>query len=457
MSDRPVTLIVSDLHMGGGTADPGDDFVYHGAPFERFVSAQLQTAEGRAGRTELILNGDTFELAQVRADVYTLGSATYWCSEQESLLKLEYVIEGHADVFDALREFAAAGNVVTLGAGNHDVELYWPEVRERLRQRIGDIQFELGAEWYSRHAGRLAIAHGHMVDPANRFQHWSRPLLPHPSGIERLEMCPGTLFMVKFVNELEKKYPFLDNLRPVTSLVDILAKDALGGFGLVAWMLSRFATRHPSAILRLDSAEAMNPGSALKGALMHDPRRLALFSAAYRQVVDPTKTAGDLQHQISDEHGLVTCLLDLFAALPFEEWLCLTALPPTTLGLELASGDPGTLAIAAAGRQLADEVLRESARLRLAAGASVVVMGHTHQPDVWKHAHGEYFNPGSWTRYVNSAQIGLLTLDDLVTEQNFPYQLNYVRVDVVASGDIGATMVCFEEHTGFRYGQRLNL
>ena len=91
------------------------------------------------------------------------------------------------------------------------------------------------------------------------------------------------------------------------------------------------------------------------------------------------------------------------------------------------------------------------------AGASVVVMGHTHQPDTLTTPHGVYFNTGSWTRYVNAANVGLLTLEDLKTEANFPYQLNYVRVDAGTSNTLTARMLTFEERTGFRFGQRLNL
>ena len=177
--DLPVTIVVSDFHMGGGAADPGDDSVFQGGALERFLDEQTNSANGRAGEIELVLNGDTFELAQVRPDLYKLRSARFWCSQDEPL-KLEYMLAGHAGVFAALRRFVDVGNVVTMAAGNHDVELYWPKVQARLREHIGAIRFELGSYWYTRYNGKLAVAHGHMLDPANRFANWDGSDRRHP-------------------------------------------------------------------------------------------------------------------------------------------------------------------------------------------------------------------------------------------------------------------------------------
>src|ERR671939_1307071 len=103
MSDKPVTLVISDLHLGGGDKDKGDDHVYDENQLRRFIEDQAASPEGRRGDIELIINGDFLEFAQVEPGVYTLGSSKYWCSQQESLQKLEAIIAGHADIFEALR------------------------------------------------------------------------------------------------------------------------------------------------------------------------------------------------------------------------------------------------------------------------------------------------------------------------------------------------------------------
>jgi len=134
MSQKRITLIVSDLHMGDGGA--GDDFVDDRHQFASFLRAQAAGPEGRAGEVELIVNGDFLEMVQVLPHAYKGDPSVAWCSEAESVEKLECIMKGHPLVFDALAEFQAAGNQVTLFPGNHDVDLYWPDVRAKLQARF---------------------------------------------------------------------------------------------------------------------------------------------------------------------------------------------------------------------------------------------------------------------------------------------------------------------------------
>ena len=246
MNDKPVTVIVSDLHVGGGHADPGDDHVYDKNQFVAFLRELSKDRAGSVGDIELIINGDFLEFAQVLPERYTLGSAHYWCSEEESHDKLMAIVNGHGEIFEALREFQTSGNVVTIAAGNHDVDLYWDRVQKTLRSKAGGVQFELSREVYKRYGRKLVIGDGHMYDAANSFEYWGEPRLFISPSEKRLEMCPGTLFMVKFVNWLEKKnYKFADNVIPITGLARVLWKEDKLGMLAVAWALSRFAARHP--------------------------------------------------------------------------------------------------------------------------------------------------------------------------------------------------------------------
>src|SRR5262249_49575436 len=154
-----------------------------------------------------------------------------WCSESESLAKLDCILAGHPKVFEALREFQTPHNRVTIFPGNHDVDLYWDRVQKKFREKAGDdVNIETREITYKRYGGRLHISHGHLfpsIDPANDFKHWRNPILAQPkdSDPKRLEMCPGTLFVVKFVNFLEAEYPFADNLHPEMDLARILARE----------------------------------------------------------------------------------------------------------------------------------------------------------------------------------------------------------------------------------------
>lgn len=440
MSDRRQTLIVSDLHLGGGAADPGDDHVYQDRQLERFVRQRLASPAGQSGDIELFFNGDFLEFAQVRPQAYRSPSADYWCSEAESLEKLEAILAGHDNSFAALHDFQAAGNRVTLAAGNHDVDLYWPAVRKRLRARIGPgLRFATGVDWVERHDGRLHIGHGHLEDPANRFKHWSAPILRAPDGA-RLEMCPGTLFMVRFVNGLEARYPFADNLHPVQNLATILLREDAGGFASAGWMLLKFIARHAKT---LGSSEAADVGRRLLARLREDDAFAQRLAAASRLLGDD-RSCASVRRDVSDEEQLADLMQRLFAVLPADEWLALFALRPAPV---LGAGGSKTLGTIIGARHFGREALRDLAQRRFDAcpAAQVIVMGHTHLPDTRSFDKRHYLNPGSWTRYLDLEKHPPLRLDDLRDEARFPYELNYVVVEADADGTpLVARLECFE-------------
>lgn len=440
MQARPQTLIVSDLHLGGGRFDPGDDHVYQGGQLERFVRGRLASDEGQAGQIELFFNGDFLEFAQVNQQAYRSPSTDFWCSEAESVEKLESILCGHDKIMLALRDFQVQGNQVTIAAGNHDVDLCWPAVQTRLKQCIGDsLKFEIGAEWIERYDGKLQIGHGHVMDPANSFKHWAAPILDGPDG-PRLEMCPGTLFMVRFVNGLEAAYPFADNLHPVQNLATVLLREDTGGFASAGWMLLKFAGRHPKT---LSSESSSNIGKQHLQRLQDDDNFAEKLTAAC------TKLGGDwsakgLRQKIINEEELAQLMMRLLGALPFSEWERLFAYrSPAVLG-----GGEKTLGMIAKARNFGRETLRDLARSRIDENptAEVIVMGHTHLTDEKRFEHGHYLNPGSWTRYLDLEQHPNLKLEDLKDETRYPYALNYITVNCAGSGaPIDARLECFEK------------
>ena len=61
---KPCTAIISDLHLGGGAGDPGDDHVYQHNELATFVDELCRCEQGRHGEIELYINGDFLEFAQ---------------------------------------------------------------------------------------------------------------------------------------------------------------------------------------------------------------------------------------------------------------------------------------------------------------------------------------------------------------------------------------------------------
>jgi len=443
--DERITLVLSDLHVGGGPADPGDDHIYHDDQLVSFVKAQAATPEGRAGRLELFFNGDFLEFAQTNVGAFSLLSDKRWCTALESLSKLDTIIAGHRDIFEALGEFQKDGNVVTIAAGNHDVDLWWPRVQGRIREVAGaGVRFEVGKEWVERYAGRLQIAHGHMSDVANRFEHWERPIVAGPFGIECLEMCPGTLFMVKFVNRLEAEYPFADNLLPVTRLGWVLLNDDKSGLVSVGWMFARmFATTSFSV---LEAEEQEDLGTRLLTRIQGSRSRVAALDAILAAQEMNEERAWLAQRRLTPER-LAALMFALLGRIELQEWKDLFELPPGSVVLGSDEHDVTLNAIRKAKDSDGKEDLRRVARkrARIVKQTSVVVMGHTHQQDELEWEGKKYYNPGCWTRYLELRPGRKVTLEDLRDESKYPYALNVVRVEP-AGGALLSQMVNIDRY-----------
>lgn len=445
---KPVTVIISDLHLGGGPTDPGDDHVYQGDPLVRLFRDELgKSNRGKRGEIEVLINGDLFELAQVQPDIYAGRDYVTWSSEAESLQKMNVILKGHAGIFAAMKVFQGLGNIVTMAAGNHDVDLYWPEVQKRIRDVAGPVQFELGNTWYSRHDGRLQTSHGHMEDPANKFKNWQDPIHRPEHEAARLEMCPGTVFMLKIVNVLEKDYPFVDNIKPITALARLLWRENKRGFSGVAWLLVKFMAKHPSPALGVNISD---PGEFHKKL-----KRLVEINANMRQQVreiaevayGKPQTDEDVAKLLASEQALLDFMMDVLRVRGLDG---LKKLELSAGGALAVGGATGTLAIQQAGRMDEKEHLRIVAegRFRADGKCEVVVMGHTHQPHDLAFGEKRYYNPGSWTRYADISTQDALTLEKLKDESKFPYYLNYVWVEEAGGGPLKSEMKTFEANPG---------
>lgn len=456
--DKPVTIVISDLHLGGGPDDPGDDHVYQGSQLIRFLREVREREEAAfgPGGVELFINGDFLEFAQVAPEVYSLRSTKYWCSEDESRLKLKKITDGHKDIFDELREFQKDGNRVTVSAGNHDVDLYWHGVREDLAKAAGPVEIAAEEEWFYRYGRGLAISHGHQIDPANRFKKWHDPVYVDDQNVPRLEMCPGTLFMVKLVNELEADgYRFIDNIKPVTALRPILRKADKGRYRAAAWMLLKFALMHPLISLGGRRESPHDIFVRFSQSMLADKPFAEDVARLYCETYGVVLTTQEVRERLATEEALFDFMYEAMSLHPPEKWAEVFdgfRGESVTLSIQPAAAGPAgsatTLHAGWSHISVDKEALRSAARRQFLKGSRVVVMGHTHQPDELREGANFYFNPGSWIRYADIESIPNLTLEHLKNEAAYPYQLNYVRVEGGPEGVRRAEMLLFEEEAG---------
>ncbi len=252
--DPRLIAVIGDLHMGGGRDaggawQAGEDFRW-ADELEGFLAAL--DAEG-AGATDLVLNGDTFELASPDCvhDDPTLG-----CTEPEALAALERVLAAHAREIEALAAFARAGsNRVVLVPGDHDAALLFPAVRARVEQALGAPRVEVPAAgaWASSD-GQVYVEHGHQLDwRADRFATWPAPFIER-DGRRHLERPRGARTAGALIREHEQHYPVVDNFADAgAGLTHALAAAGTADLGAAAPDLLRYVLfRMPWQQFRVD-------------------------------------------------------------------------------------------------------------------------------------------------------------------------------------------------------------
>jgi UDP-2,3-diacylglucosamine pyrophosphatase LpxH len=253
-------LIVSDLHLSEGRDSKSKKFsknedFFFDEEFARFLAHYQDTRRWNGAKWHLIVNGDFFDFLQVISvddapSVLPPGSAHHElglpCGEQETVRKLRKIAKGHWLFFESLAGFVAAGNLVTIIKGNHDVELHYAgvraallaELKEAFRRRlerdpawgkdreIGNIDADAVrfSDWFYFERKLLWVEHGNRYEGINSFKYWLSPLLPEipgwpPERKDEIDLPFGSLFVRYLFNRMERVVPFADNIKPATRFV----------------------------------------------------------------------------------------------------------------------------------------------------------------------------------------------------------------------------------------------
>ncbi len=256
---RRVVAVVADLHLGLGRDEAGEwraeeDFRW-AHEFALFLDAL--DAEG-AGRTDLVLNGDTFDLTRLGDAGCAYEDPALGCTEPEALARLDRVLAAHADVIDALAVFAASGaNRVILLPGEHDAALLFPAVAQRVERALGGLEgrAEVAADGYwQSDDGQIHVEHGHQIGwRVDRFEAWPDPFVErdgrrHLARPERAQAVDG------FFDALEARYPVIDNFADEgAGLTHGLAAEGTSALGPEAAALLRYVLfRMPWQQFRVD-------------------------------------------------------------------------------------------------------------------------------------------------------------------------------------------------------------
>jgi UDP-2,3-diacylglucosamine pyrophosphatase LpxH len=209
-------VVIGDLHMGPGLDTTGawhavEDFRWRDE-FIRFLDAV--SAEG--GATDLVINGDLFELLQSPEVPCVHADGVVGCTGNEARQRLYLVTKAHAAELAAIGKFAAAGsNRVYVVPGDHDAALLIPPVWQLALKAFNapadHVMLVSSGRWRSSD-GRVHVEHGHQLPlSADRFSRWPSPVIAS-GGRTHVERPWGEHVLLPFYDRTETKYPIVDNV-----------------------------------------------------------------------------------------------------------------------------------------------------------------------------------------------------------------------------------------------------
>jgi len=326
-------------------------------------------------------------------------------ANDHALAKLRLVMAHHAPVMHALAAFLRAGNQLVVVPGNHDADWHWEDVQTEFKAAlstgggVGPAQIEFSS-WFYYEEGVIYLEHGHQYDAYCSHDHVLYPVSPKDP---RRTTSSLSDILVRYV------------VRPTRGMTEgghdqMHALDyvrfglSLGVGGLFA-LVGRFlrVLRAAFALWQEHSSEAMD-----RVRREHD-RRIRLLGEARQFRVERLIELARLQLP-----PLTRSLAGIVTSLMLDRALLGLALLATLAAMLIWLNHWALASACGIGLVLASAVLRRtwlrregvepSAILRDRAGrvarlfpAAVVVMGHTHLPEVRSTGvQATYFNLGGW-------------------------------------------------------------
>jgi len=219
-------IVISDCHLSAGRffegqLNPHEDFFFDEEMcemFEYFSTGAYGDGPSGPVDVELFINGDYLDFLNVPYK----GEFEDAITEEIALYKLEAIFLGHPKVMAAIRKFAAKpGKKVTYMVGNHDADLFFPKVRERI-VREWDPNGSFPSEKVTliadrdrvRWDNRVEVHHGNQFE-AVHFLEFDKPVLQSYLDQPVLNIPWGSFYVLKIVNRLKWEREFLDKIRPV--------------------------------------------------------------------------------------------------------------------------------------------------------------------------------------------------------------------------------------------------
>ncbi|MDM8519356.1 hypothetical protein QUF64_04860 [Anaerolineales bacterium HSG6] len=416
---RKIKFVLSDLHLGLAlptTKDSKQETVTTEKALVQFLQRIQSENTAKQQEIELILNGDFFDFLQVPAvDTYNPDEAypmeSYADSSQAASLKrLEIIAIQQKEVFQALRDFMHPEfpqRRVTIIKGDHDVSLFWPGVKNRLRKLLeasGERSSLLlfAGEYIKRE--KIYVEHGHQkAEAVNRYPDFIDPR--HPDNPDRLYYPPSSALFINLINDVQHDTWVITGIKPVSNLIWYALS---WNFNLAVKMLSHFFSHMSQKDVVAD----------------------------FLEVLENEETRRELSRRYANESKFRQAFH--YRVL---HYLNLTKPPTETEAtknvLNLLPSE--ALIIGQTEQEHQQNLLRQAAEdIAKRDKSKVVLFGHTHHPSqqLLKPGH-VYINTGSWTRdFTNLSpdMVEALFKGKLELHNTTP-RLPYARIDYDDTGE----------------------
>ena len=432
---RKFKIVVSDLHLSAGRISEGnvlEDFD-RDLEFAGLLDEIAAESERDGSDVELILNGDAFEMLQVpHVDLFDPAEAYlpeqyHSSSEDDSVRKIAIIIDGHPTFFSALSEFMQAGSprrTVTFVKGNHDLNLHWTGVQDRIRKAVGAMGRRRSLlRFEERRISRegIYVEHGNQyAEVVDRVSDMEEPHDHEKPG--QLALPLGSWFVMDVFNRMEREKYWIDGIKPITALVwYALAFDFRFAASAIATLL-----RALPDVLRQGLLELQEPRAVAFAQQLENPERVEMLAERY---------GTDLTFRTQFNQEVVGMLV-----------------PPPALTESVAPALSSVSDPVALGDQVQQRV--RSSLFEMAAqraeeeGVRLVIFGHTHDAGVEPLPNGGvYINSGTWTWRADFGQEGKETWRDLFEHpERFTQDrlLSFVRIDYDEEGQPSGRLAAYE-------------
>jgi UDP-2,3-diacylglucosamine pyrophosphatase LpxH len=435
-------IVVSDLHLGAGYQNQGnrlEDFDQdeHFAALLKEIAAE---SDRDGAEVELIINGDAFEMLQVphlddfEPKVIYAPQQYHSSSEADSARKMSLIIDGHPVFFHALRHFAQTGppaRYLTFIKGNHDVNLHWQAVQQRIREAVGAVGDRASLLIFEeRRVSRegIYVEHGNQyAAEVDRIEDMDEPHDHDKPG--QLAIPSGSWFVMDVFNQVERERYWIDGIKPITALVwYALAYDFAFAARAIATLIRALPGILSETVRDVEGPEGQAPGSELLHQL-ENPAMVEELAGRYE----------------TDEAFRAQFNAEVAAALSPAQALEGADAAPRALA-------PDPVAVGEGIQAQVRSSLFEIARVRaLEERVKLVTFGHTHEAGEEPFPEdGLYINSGTWTWTADFSAAGDQTWLDLFDHpERFTdsRKRSYVRIDYDEEGQPSGRLMTYEPPT----------